>query len=53
MIFLAERGNQLIHDSTVTAYKLVFCFLTVKRDLCAVQRQMIKLLQYGSDRDFQ
>ncbi|MNN49272.1 hypothetical protein D3C81_1637870 [compost metagenome] len=53
MIFLAQRGNQLIHDAAVATDELVFGFLTVQGNLRAVERQVIKLLEHGADRHFQ
>ncbi len=53
MIFFAERRDELIHNAAVTADKLVLGLLSVERNLRAVQRQVIKLLEDGAHRHFQ
>ena len=53
VIFFTERGDQLVHNAAVAADELVFRFLAVQRDLRAVERQMVQLLEHGADGDFQ
>ncbi len=53
MIFLAQRGDQLVHDAAVAAYELVLRLLTVDGDGRAVELQVIELLKHGANRHFQ